>query len=104
MDKFLPKVGDKLYLRQDTGNEWIDMVHKPYTVVKVSEDVIVVQECKLIFYGTRYYDTLPDEIEEDPYGETKILHWDCKKGYWKGNNYCRDIAVFGRWDYQPYLN
>lgn len=104
MDKFLPKVGDKLYLRQDTGNEWIDMVHKPYTVVKVSEDAIVVQECKLIFYGTRYYDTLPDEIEDDPYGETKILHWDCKKSRWQGNDYCRDIAVFGRWDYQPYLN
>ena len=50
------------------------------------------------------YIKLTDEIEEDPYGEIKTLHWNSKKGRWEGNTYCRDIAVFGEWDYQPYLN
>jgi hypothetical protein len=103
----MPKIGDKLYLRQRTGSYYVDLCKRPYTVKSIiSHDKIEIQECELIFNGPRYYDTLPDEIKADPNGDTMILRWNEKRQAW-----CeyplRDypqFAVFGKWEYQPYLD
>lgn len=110
--EFYPKPGDKLYLSQHTGDRWVDMVKIPYLVIDVEPDKkrVVIQECKLIFNGPRYYDTLPDEIEDDPYGRVNYLTWANSKKYygWVLKEYPQDpypyVAHFGRWEYQPYLN
>lgn len=124
--KTFPKVGDKLYLRQFTGNYWVDMVRHPYTVVSVSKSKVIVQECLLHFpifkydpntmdeyykqfdgKETRFYDTLPESIEHDPNGHLEELSWHSKRNMWgtkgKDSDY-PDYAVFGNWDFQPYLN
>jgi len=110
-EKFYPNVGDHLYLRQLTGNEWVDMCRYPYTVIKVDKNRVWVQSCELVFNGPRYYDTLPDDIKEDPYGDVRELKWSNAKklgGAWVYKNYPGDtypsFAVFGEWDYQGYLN
>lgn len=107
MEKYFPKVGEHLYLRQSTGNSWVDMVKDPYTVVNVTPSRVVVRECKLLFKGDRYYDTVADEIEDDPNGELKVLHWAPKKGRWQVDEYGTgypEFAVFGEWKHQPYLD
>lgn len=105
--KVFPKVGDKLYLSQRTGNAWVDMVRRPYTVVGITKSKVIIQECKLVFNGVRYYDTLPDEILEDKNGEILELNWAPKKERWQIDKYHTgypEIAFFGYWDYQPYLD
>ena len=101
-----PKVGDKLYLRQFTGNYWVDMVKRPYTVCGVQGRTIYVQKCKLIFHGPCYYDTVADEIEADPRGQVVKMRWSEKKQRWQetpADTYPQ-VAVFGKWEHQPYLN
>ena len=71
--KFYPEVGTKLYLSQRTGDYYVDMVKIPYTVIGTVSGKLLVQECQLIFNGPRYYDTLPDEIKEDPNGKVLAL-------------------------------
>ena len=110
---FYPEVGEHLYLRQYTGNCWVDSVKRPYTVVDVDmrRDVVTIQECKLIFKGPRYYDTVADEIEANPNGRIMQLRFANAKGYrnkWieKGRS-TQDyplVAVFGQWMHEPYLN
>ena len=103
----VPYVGEKLYLRQKTGQYYVDICKRPYTVSRIlGPDKNEVQECEMIFKGPRYYDTLPDEIKENPNGYTKVLRWNEKRQAW-----CefplRDypqFAVFGNWEYQPYLD
>ena len=71
--KFYPEVGTKLYLSQRTGDYYVDMVKIPYTVIGTVSGKLLVQECQLIFNGPRYFDTLPDEIKEDPNGKGRAL-------------------------------
>lgn len=126
MDKFIPKVGDKLYLSQRTGNEWVDMVKRPYTVIAVSPSVVTIQECKLVypvfkydpktmseyykqFDGKRvcFYDTVAESIEPDPSGRIKSLRWAPKKERWQCSEGCAgypEIAFFGEYRHQPYLD
>lgn len=125
MEKFLPKVGDKLYLHQITGSYYVDMVKRPYTVISVSSTEVVVQECKLIapvyhctgnpymdrpdLEGQRvfFFDTVAESIEEDKNGRTKVLTWHSRKGMWgtKGpDSSYPEYAVFGKWEHQPYLD
>ena len=106
--KFYPVNGQHLYIHQRTGDMWVDQVRRPYTVVDVKKDYVDVRECKAIFKGPQYYDTLPDSIEDDPNGRVLRLHWAPKKCRWQhadepGDRYPL-IACFGEWDWQPYLN
>lgn len=107
MEKFIPEIGTKLYMYTPCNDMWVSDVRKPYTVVGYAGGKVLVQACKLIFNGPRYYDTLPDRIEENPNGEVVALSWAGKKHRWQYNKYhdnCPEVAVFGEWDYQPYLN
>lgn len=106
-EKYYPQIGDHLYLSQRTGNQYVDMVKRPYTVISVSKSKITIQSAKLIFNGPQYYDTLPDDIVEDKEGEILILNWAPKRGRWQNDEYKTgypSIAYFGRWEYFPYLN
>ena len=48
MEKTLPKVGDKLYLRQFTKETlMLIWIKYPYTVIGVTPSKVTVQECKL---------------------------------------------------------
>ena len=125
MSKTLPKVGDKLYLRQFTGNYYVDMVKRPYTVVEVSPSKVVVQECGMIppvyhccgnpnldrpdLEGQRvwFYDTVAETIYPNPSGRTKELTWHGHRGMWGTPGSDRDYpqyAIFGEWKHQPYLD
>lgn len=123
--KYFPKIGDKLYLRQFTGNYMIDMVKYPYTVIDVKPSKVIVQSCKLIapiykcvgnpmldrpdLEGQRvfFYDTVAERIEEDPNGAIEELTWHPKRGMWgthgRDSDYPR-YAIFGEWKHQPYLD
>lgn len=110
---FYPEVGEHLYLRQCTGNSWVDSVKRPYTVIGVDKNkhIVTIQECELIFNGPRYYDTLADEIKANPNGRTMQLRFANANGYrekWieKGRSTADYplMAVFGQWVYEPYLN
>ena len=105
--KFYPEVGTKLYLSQRTGDYFVDMVKYPYTVVGTSHGKLLIRSCKLIFNSTRYFDTLADDIQEDPDGEIITLSWAPKKGMWQYDKYQTgypEYAYFGEWKFQPYLN
>lgn len=107
MEKIFPKVGDKLYLRQFTRNDWVDMVKRPYTVIEVTDSKVMIQECELVFNGPRYYDTLPDKIVEDKNGRIEELTWHPKRKMWGTKGREEDYpqyAVFGSWEFQPYLD
>lgn len=124
MEKFLPKVGDKLYLRQFTGSYCVDLVKRPYTVVKVTSNKVYVQSCTLIapiydsskYGGDRsdldgqrvfFYDTVAERIEENPEGQIEELTWHSRKGMWgtKGaDSSYPEYAVFGEWKHFPYID
>lgn len=106
-EKFYPEVGTPLYLQQSTGNGWVDMCKYPYTVIAVSKSHITIQRAKLIFNGPQYYDTVADDIQPDPFGEILELSWAPKKGRWQIDRYKTgypQIAYFGQYMHQPYLN
>lgn len=125
MKKTQIKVGDKLYLRQFTGNSYVDMVKYPYTVIGVTPSKVTVQACKLtapVYHcvgnpyldrpdleGQRvfFYDTVAEKIEADPNGAIEELTWHAKRGMWgtKGpdSNYPQ-YAIFGEWKHFPYLD
>jgi len=103
MKKF-PKIGEKLYLSRSSGDFYCDMVCNPYTVVEIKGESVYVQACKLIFNGVRYFDTLPDDIREDKEGKIVKLRWSEKHQRWQTTGSCPEIATFGEWIYQPYLN
>lgn len=101
-------IGDKLYLYTPCSSYYVSMVKNPYTVVSVSKtgNECIVQACKLYFAGPCYYDTIADEIREDPNGKLVKLRWNEKRGRWQespAGSYPR-VAVFGRWEHQPYLD
>ena len=104
--KHEPTINEKLYLYTPCSNGWVSMVRNPYTVDSVSGNTCIVREARLIFNGVRYYDTLADDIVDDPNGRKIKLRWSEKKQRWQetpAGSYPR-VAVFGSWDYQPYLD
>lgn len=123
--KIIPNVGEKCYLRQFTGNYYVDMVKYPYTVIESSASKIKVQSCELIapvyhcqgnpmmdrpdLEGQRvfFYDTVAETILPDLDGEIIELTWHAKKGMWgtkgRDSDYPR-YAIFGEWKHQPYLD
>lgn len=126
MDKTYPQVGDKLYLRQFTGNDCVDSVKRPYTVIEVTNSKVVVQACEYIWpiyhctgnphmdrpdlegQRVQFYDTIPEVILPDENGFTYELTWHSKRGRWgtkgRDEDYPR-YAIFTKdYVYSPYLN
>ena len=104
--KHIPVVGEHLYIYTPCSDYWVSMVRKPYTVASVNGNVITIRAARCCFWGHVYYDTLPDKIVDDPNGATLKFRWSEKKQRWQespAGSYPR-VAVFGEWDYQPYLN
>ena len=125
MEKYIPKVGEHLYLRQRTGDYYNDLVKNPYTVIEVKGNKVVIQACKLtppVYHyngnpalgredldGQRvwFYNTVAEIIEEDSNGEVVTLHYAPKKQQWQIDRYHTgypEFAVFGEWKHCPYLN
>ena len=103
---YQPKVNEHLYLYTPCNSYYVAMVRKPYTVEAVNGRTCTIRAAKPIFNGAVYYDTLPDRIEDDLNGQKMKLRWSEKKQRWQEtpcDSYPR-VAVFGKWDYQPYLN
>lgn len=101
-----PTVGEKLYLYTPCSDYWVSEVRDPYTVESVNGKTIVVRAARPVFLGARYYDTLPDYIVDDENGKRIKMRWSDKKRRWQespAGSYPR-VAVFGEWDFQPYLN
>ena len=105
--KTYPKVGDKLYLRQFTGDSFVDQVKEAYTVIRVDKSKVFVQSCKYEWPEPHYYDTYPTKILEDKEGLIKELTWHPKREKWgtigRESDY-PEYAIFGEWRYAPYLN
>lgn len=104
--KHEPIVGEHLYIYTPCSDYWVASVRQPYTVESVKQNTMIIRAAKPVFLGARYYDTLPDYIEDDPNGDCLTFRWSEKKKRWQespAGSYPR-VAVFGEWDYQPYLN
>lgn len=108
MEQKLPKVGDQLFLSQITGDDYVDMVKIPYTVIAVNNKCITIQSAKCIFPEKRHYDTLALDIIEDKEGVIKKLYFSKNKNRWQHKCYKGDTypyyAFFGKYEYFPYLN
>lgn len=122
--KYFPQIGDKLYLRRFTGDEYSDLVKFPYTVVAVTRKTISVQACKLIapvyhccgnpnldrpdLEGQRvfFFNTVAETIEPDPDGAIEELTWHSKRKLWGTAGRDDDYpyyAIFGEYVHYPYL-
>ena len=104
--KHIPEVGERISLYTPCNDYWVAMVRRPYTVAEVNGNTMIVRAARPVFLGTQYYDTLPDYIEDDPNGKLKKMRWSEKKQRWQetpAGSY-PEVAIFGGWDYQPYLN
>lgn len=106
--KHIPAIGEELYTYTPCSDYWVSSVRKPWTVESVNKtgSVCVVRAARPVFYGPQYYDSLPDRIEDDPNGKRMTMRWSEKKQRWQespAGSYPR-VAVFGQWDYAPYLN
>ena len=104
--KHIPEVGEHLYLYTPCNDYWVSSVRRPYTVDSVRGNTCIVREARPVFNGVQYFDTLPDDIVEDKNGRIKTLRWSEKKQRWQespAGSY-PEVAVFGKWDYAPYLN
>ena len=124
-EKFIPEIGTPLYLHQRTGDYYVDMVKRPYTVIGYYKGKLRIQECKLtppVYHcvgnprldrpdleGQRvwFYNTIAETIEPDPNGEIIELNWATKKKRWQIDEYHTgypQIANFGKYEHYPYLN
>lgn len=104
--KHIPTVGEHLYTYTPCSDYWVSSVRKPYTVETVKGNVCVIRAAHPVFSGPVYYDSIPDYIEDDPNGRKMTLRWSEKKQRWQespAHSYPQ-VAVFGDWDYAPYLN
>lgn len=104
--KHVPVVGEKLYTYTPCNMYYVRAVRNPYTVASVKGDTIIIREARPVFLGPRYFNTLADYIEDDPNGRTKKFRWSEKKQRWQespAGSY-PEVAVFGEWDYFPYLD
>ena len=106
--KHTPTVGEHLYTHTPgTGYYYISLVRNPWTVISVKGNTCVIQSAECIFDGPQYYNSLPVGFREDPYGRTMTLRWSEKKQRWQESPLrggCPRVAVFGEWDYYPYLD
>lgn len=101
--KWFPEAGDKV-----TVHHYISGTCSPHTVSRVEGGKVVIRACGMRFDGPRYFDTLPDEIYDDPKGSESTLTWSPKRknwilSSWKGDRY-PGVAEFGVWKYEPYLD
>ena len=106
MSKHIPEVGEKLYIYTPCSHYYVNAVRNPYTVESVNGNVMVIRAALPIFCGPRYYDTLPDRIVDDPNGKRLTFRWSEKHQRWQespAGSYPR-VAVFGEWDFFPYLD
>ena len=106
-EKYIPKVGEELYLYGCTGDYWCDIVKTPYTVIEVNDKSVVIQEARLIFDGPRYYDSYPDRIIPDNTGEKLTLKWSKKDQKWRVDKCGIGVysyAKFGKYEFTPYMN
>lgn len=104
--KHNPAVGEHLYIYTPCNDYWVESVRKPFTVHEVRGNVITIREAEAVFTGPQYFDSLPDDIIDNPNGRQLKFRWSEKKQRWQespAGSYPR-VAVFGKWDYQPYLN
>lgn len=98
-EKWYPPIGTKLTLGYSTGSE------SPYTVVGAKAGKIIIRACDLVFYGDRYFDSLPDEIHEGtPGNREEELVWRPKYSRWGGKGRYGGWVKWGSWEYEPYLN
>lgn len=107
--RYIPVIGEKLYLRTYTGHYYVDYVKRPYTVISISPTMLLVREADLVFYGPRYYDTVADEIHDDVNNYVRVLRWSAKNKHWCWKSSPQDryplVAVWGEgWQHQPYLD
>lgn len=105
--KHIPTVGEKLYTYTPCNSYYVQAVRDPWTVESVKGNVMVVRAARPVFLGVRYYDTMPDYIEDDPNGKRMTFRWSEKKQRWQEspNRYgYPKVAVFGGWDFFPYLD
>lgn len=104
--KHIPEVNEKLYIYTPCNMHYVKMVHDPFTVESVSGNTMVIRAARPVFLGPRYYDTLPDFIVDDPNGKRMKFRWSEKHQRWQespAGSYPK-VAVFGEWDYFPYLD
>ena len=104
--KHIPTVGEHLYTYTPCNHYYVEAVRDPWTVDSVKGNTVIIREARPVFLGKRYFNTLPDYIEEDPTGKTMTLKWSEKKQRWQespAGSYPR-VAVFGEWAYFPYLD
>ena len=98
--KHIPQVGERISLYTPCSDMWVAEVRYPYTVESVNGNTMIVREARPVFLGPRYYDTLPDYIEDDPDGKRKKMRWSEKKQRWKESpiegGYPM-VAIFGGW-------
>jgi hypothetical protein len=104
--KHIPVVGEKLYTYTPCNSYYVNAVRNPYTVESVKGNVMVIRAARPVFHGPRYYDTMPDTIVDDPDGKRKTFRWSEKKQRWQEspNRGYPEVAVFGQWDFFPYLD
>ena len=101
-----PHVGEHLFTWTPCNSFYVAAVRRPWTVESVNKNYCVVRSAKPVFTGPQYYDSMPDHIEEDPQGKLMKLRWNEKKKRWQespADSYPQ-VAVFGEWDYYPYLD
>ena len=106
MEKGTHFVGEKCSVYTPCSNYWVSMCRTPYTVIAVKENELTLQECTLVFYGDRYYNTVADEIIPNPNGRIMKVRWSEKKKRWQespAGSYPK-VPIFGIWEHQPYLN
>lgn len=104
--KHIPQVGEHLYTYTPCNSYYVAAVRHPYTVEEVKGNTMIIRAARPVFYGVVYYDTLPDTIVDDPNGSRKTFRWSEKKQRWQespAGSY-PEVAVFGEWDYTPYLD
>lgn len=104
--KHIPTIGEHLYTYTPCNDYWVSSVRKPFTVESVKGNTCIIREARPVFSGPVYYDSLPDRIEDDPCGRRMKLRWSEKRQRWQespAGSYPR-VAVFGEWDFAPYLN
>lgn len=106
MSKHIPEIGEHLYTYTPCSHYYVQAVRDPWTVASVKGDTVIIREAEPIFYGPRYFNTMADDIRDNPSGKLLKLRWNEKKQRWQespAGSYPR-VAVFGEWQYFPYLD
>ncbi len=105
--KHIPTVGEKLSVYRPSNYYYVEACRDPYTVESVKGNTMVIREARPVFLGVRYFNTLPDYIEDDPNGKRLTFKWSEKKQRWQespAGSYPLVVAHWGEWTYFPYLD